>query len=52
MKRKLTTEDVAMIRELIDHRKELARQYSALTDRALAEKFGVHHRTIEKRWAH
>lgn len=45
---KLTEDDVILIRKLIDHREELKRQASQLTAKKLAEKFGVHYRTIDR----
>lgn len=45
---KLTDDDVMLIRELVCHREELKRQASELTNRHIADKFGVHHRTIER----
>lgn len=45
---KLTDDDVRMIRDLIEHREELKRQASELTAAKIAEKFGVHVRTIDR----
>ena len=47
--RKLTEDDVRMIRQ-IHHEKqeEIKRLNESCSLKALAEKFGVHHRTIEK----
>lgn len=44
---KLTEDDVRLINELIAERNKLKAQLSALTNRAIAEKFGVHIRTID-----
>ena len=54
---KLTDDDVKMIRQLIEHREELKRQASELTAAKIAEKFGVHIRTIDRvstgeNWGH
>ena len=54
---KLTNDDVRNIRALIDHREELKRQASLLSNKRLAEKYDVHQRTIEKlssgfSWSH
>ena len=54
---KLTDDDVKMIREMIEHREELKRQASELTAAKIAEKFGVHVRTIDRvstgeNWGH
>lgn len=54
---KLTNDDVRNIRALIDHREELKRQASLLSNKRLAEKYNVHQRTIEKvssgfSWSH
>ncbi len=47
--RKLTAEDVALIRQAHEHKQqEIRRLNETLSAKALAEKFGVHHRTIEK----
>ena len=45
---KLTDDDVKMIRQLIEHREELKRQASELTAAKIAQKFGVHYRTIDR----
>ena len=45
---KLDEHDIALIRDLVAERNRLRRRAAALSNRALAEKFGVHHRTIEK----
>ena len=54
---KLTADDVRNIREIIAHREKLRKELSAITNKALAEKFDVHERTIDKitnrsTWAH
>ena len=54
---KLTNDDVKMIRQLVEHREDLKRQASALSAAKLAEKFGVHYRTIDRvtageNWGH
>lgn len=47
-RRKLTPDDVRMIRELHAHKQaEIRRLNESLSARSLAEKFGVHVRTIE-----
>jgi len=45
---KLTEPDVILIRAIVAERDELRRQASLITNRKLAEKFNVHHRTIDK----
>lgn len=45
---KLTEDDVRWIWELVAHRDDLKRQLSVLTNAAIAEKFGVHVRTVDK----
>lgn len=45
---KLTESDVRLIRELIAHREKLRAEVSTLTNQCIAEKFNVHHRTIDK----
>ena len=54
---KLTDDDVLMIRELVNIRDDLKLQASQLTNKCIAEKFGVHHRTIDRitaggAWSH
>jgi len=54
---KLTEDDVALIRQLVDERERLRSEASALTNARLAEKFGVHVRTIDRvttreNWGH
>jgi len=47
--RKLTADDVRLIREIAEQgRAEVQRIYATCTAKALAEKFGVHKRTVEK----
>lgn len=47
--RRLTEDDVRLIRELhAAGRQEIQRIHATCTAKALAEKFGVHHRTVEK----
>lgn len=45
---RLTEDDVRTIRELIDQRSELLLQARELSNRKIAERFGVHFRTIER----
>ena len=45
---KLDESDVRHIRQLIDHRENLKRQAKSLSNAMIAEKFGVHLRTIDK----
>ena len=45
---KLTESDVRLINQLIDERNELLRQAKSLTNAAIADKFGVHVRTIDR----
>lgn len=45
---KLDEGDVRMIRELVRSRDALRAQLVPLSNRGIAAKFGVHHRTIEK----
>lgn len=48
-KRKLTEQDVILIREAHQHKQtEIKRLNEELSAKALAEKFGVHQRTVEK----
>jgi hypothetical protein len=54
---KLCESDVMMIRELVAERNYHKRQASALTNAKIAEKFGVHVRTIDRvtsgeNWGH
>ena len=45
---KLTEDDVRLIHELVSERDELKRQLAGLTNAKIAEKFGVHRRTIDR----
>ena len=45
---KLTADDVRMIRALVAERDRMDERRRALTNAAIAEKFGLHVRTIEK----
>jgi hypothetical protein len=45
---KLTEHDVCLIRKLIDEREAEKRRLAELTNAKLAEKFGVHVRTIDR----
>jgi len=45
---RLTDDDVRAIRQLISERSELLRQARELSNRKIAEKFGVHFRTIDR----
>jgi len=45
---KLTEEDVSLIRELVRERDALKAQLRELTNAKIAEKFGVHVRTIDR----
>jgi len=47
-KRKLTLDDVMMIREAVKQREDLRRRASRLSNQALADRLGVHRRTVEK----
>lgn len=54
---KLNERDVEIIRELVSIRDEYKRQASELTNKKIAEKFGVHQRTIDRitageNWGH
>lgn len=54
---KLNESDVRHIRLLIEHREKLKQQAKALSNARLADKFGVHCRTIDRictgeGWAH
>ena len=54
---KLTDDDILMIRELVTIRDDLKLQASQLTNKCIAEKFGVHYRTIDRitsggAWSH
>ncbi|MCB1789423.1 MAG: hypothetical protein KDJ24_03930 [Gammaproteobacteria bacterium] len=45
---KLSEDDVALIRKLIAVREDLKRQASELTNAKIAEKFGMHVRSIDR----
>lgn len=45
---RLTDDDVRNIRALIKHRSDLLSQAKQLTNRRIAEKYGVHFRTIDR----
>lgn len=45
---KLTEHDVILIRQLIEERRKLARKIKELSNKKIAEKFGVHLRTIDR----
>ena len=45
---RLTEGDVRIIRELIEERVRLHKEARALTNKRIAEKFGVHIRTIDR----
>ena len=45
---KLTEHDVQLVLELVLHRDDLKNQLRCLTNKSIAEKFGVHQRTIER----
>lgn len=47
MSKKLTSADVKVIRELIEQRENWRKQAAQYTNERIAEKFGVHRRTIE-----
>ena len=54
---KLDENDVRNIHALVEHRDDLKRQASELTNAKIADKYGVHARTIEKivqgiQWTH
>jgi ribosome-binding protein aMBF1 (putative translation factor) len=54
---KLTDDDVRLIRELVAERDYHRRQAAALTNEKIADKFGVHVRTIDRvtsgeNWGH
>ena len=44
---KLTADDVMLIRGLVEERDRLRKEASQLTNAKIADKFGVHRRTIE-----
>lgn len=45
---KLTEDDVRLVRELVDERDRHKAIAAALTNRKIADKFGVHVRTIDR----
>ena len=45
---RLTDDDVRNIRSLIEHRADLLNQAKQLTNKKIAEKYGVHYRTIDR----
>ena len=45
---KLTESDVLLILSLFKDREEMDRKRKQLTNKSIADKFGVHYRTIEK----
>jgi hypothetical protein len=45
---KLNDDDIRLIRECVAERERLRQEANRLSNEALAEKFGVHHRTIER----
>ena len=45
---RLTDDDVRTIRALIEHRADLLRQAKQLTNKRIADKYGVHFRTIDR----
>ncbi len=45
---KLTDDDVRNIRLLVEQRNEYIKQAKQLTNKKIAEKFDVHHRTIDR----
>ena len=45
---KLTDDDVRNIRALVEYREKVKRELAGLTNAALAEKFDIHTRSIEK----
>ena len=45
---KFTEDEIKLILELVKERDELMKRAAELSNRSLAEKFEVHHRTIEK----
>lgn len=54
---KLTEDDVSNILEIVRDREEMRTKLRSMTNRALAEKFEVHQRTIDKitsglSWSH
>jgi len=45
---KLTEDDVRLIREIVDEREAMRRRLKTMTNAAIARKFGVHLRTIDR----
>ena len=45
---KLNEQDVQLVLQLVMHRDDLKKQLKCLTNKAIAEKFGVHYRTIDR----
>jgi len=45
---KLTEEDVALIRAMVEEREEMKQKLRNVTNAKIAEKFGVHIRTIDR----
>lgn len=45
---KLSEDDAAYILRCVERRERLRKEAATLSNRALAERFGVHHRTIDK----
>jgi hypothetical protein len=45
---KLTNDDIRLIRKCAEERERLIQEARKLSNKKLAEKFGVHHRTIDK----
>lgn len=45
---KLTDDDIRLIRECVAERERLRQEANRLSNEALAAKFNVHHRTIER----
>ena len=54
---KLTNDDIRLIRGLVEHRDRLKAELKNLTNKAIADKFCVHFRTIDRitsyeNWTH
>lgn len=54
---KLTDDDVRLIRDFVDEREKLKARLKGMTNASIAEKFGVHTRTIDRvttgeNWGH
>ena len=45
---KLRDDDVRQIRAMVNHREQLKRQASAMTNARIAQQYGVHVRTIDR----